>query len=115
MHIKSFRVENFRRLNDVRIDLDLETSTFVGANNSGKTSATHVFQLFLGKTRAEFQIYDFSADCWAQFNSFDPQTENPDADLPRITLDLWLDVDDENAHRVVDLLPGLDSMPLSLS
>jgi predicted ATP-dependent endonuclease of OLD family len=108
VHITSFRVENFRRLKDVRIDLDRETSTFVGANNSGKTSATHVFQLFLGKARAAFQIYDFTADCWAQFNSFDPRTGNPDRDLPRITLDLWLDVDDANAHRVVDLLPNLD-------
>jgi len=107
VHIKSFRVENFRRLKEVRIDLDPETSTFVGANNSGKTSATHVFQLFLGK-KAEFQLYDFSADCWAQFNSFDVQTGDPDRDLPRITLDLWLDVDDANAHRVVRLLPSLD-------
>ena len=108
MHIRSFRVENFRRLKDVRIDLDQGTSTFVGANNSGKTSATHVFQLFLGKMRADFQLYDFSADCWAQFNSFDAQTGNPDTDLPRIILDLWLDVDDANAHRVVGLLPSLD-------
>jgi predicted ATP-dependent endonuclease of OLD family len=108
VHIRSFRVENFRRLKDIRIDFDQDTTTFVGANNSGKTSATHVFQLFMGKMRAEFQIYDFSADCWEQFNSFDVDTGNPDTDLPRITLDLWLDVDYANAHRVVNLLPSLD-------
>lgn len=107
MHIKSFRVENFRRLKRVRVDLDEETTIFVGANNSGKTSATHVFQRFL-EPKAQFQIYDFTADCWDMFNSLDPATDNPENDLPKIYFDLWFDVDDDNVHRVIDLLPGLD-------
>ncbi|MEU4835692.1 AAA family ATPase [Streptosporangium sp. NPDC023615] len=106
MHIKSFRVENFRRLRSVRIDLDKEATVFVGANNSGKTSATHVFQRFLDP-KARFQIYDFSAYCWEVFDSFDPVNEDPQ-DLPEISFDLWLEVDDENIHRVMDLMPGLD-------
>jgi predicted ATP-dependent endonuclease of OLD family len=108
MHIKTFRVRNFRRLRDVRIDLDHETSVFVGANNSGKTSATHVFQVFLGKARGEFQIYDFSVSSWSTFDGLSPTEADPDAKLPRIGLDIWLDVDTRNAHRVVDLLPNLD-------
>ena len=69
MHINSFRVQNFRRLKNVRVDLEQERTIFVGANNSGKTSATHLFQLFLGQQpRAAFQIYDFTADCWDTFN-----------------------------------------------
>ena len=107
MHIKSFRIENFRRLKNVRVDLDQETTIFVGANNSGKTSATHVFQRFL-EPRARFQIYDFTADCWDAFNSFDPVTGDAEKDLPKIYFDLWFDVDDENVHRVIGLLPGLD-------
>lgn len=108
MHIKTFRVRNFRRLRDVRIDLDHETSVFVGANNSGKTSATHVFQVFLGKARGEFQIYDFSVSSWSTFDGLSPTEADPDAKLPRIGLDIWLDVDTPNAHRVIDLLPDLD-------
>ncbi|MEU9493293.1 ATP-dependent endonuclease [Streptomyces sp. NPDC048215] len=107
MHIKSFRVENFRRLKNVRVDLDKKTTIFVGANNSGKTSATHVFQRFLDP-KVRFQIYDFTADCWDVFNSFDPAEGNAETDLPKIYFDLWFEVDDENMHRVVDLLPGLD-------
>ncbi|MGD3112187.1 ATP-dependent nuclease [Streptomyces sp. YGL11-2] len=107
MHIKSFRVENFRRLKNVRVDLDKETTVFVGANNSGKTSATHVFQRFLDP-KIRFQIYDFTADCWEVFNRFDPVIDNPETDLPKIYFDLWFEVDDDNVHRVVDLLPGLD-------
>jgi predicted ATP-dependent endonuclease of OLD family len=107
MHIKSFRVENFRRLKNVRVDLDQEATIFVGANNSGKTSATHVFQRFL-HPRAHFQIHDFSADCWDALNGFDPDVDDPDKGLPRIYFDLWFDVDGDNIHRVINLLPGLD-------
>jgi predicted ATP-dependent endonuclease of OLD family len=108
MHIRCFRSENFRRLKDVRVDLESEASIFVGANNSGKTSATHVFQLFLGAAKGDFHIYDFTADCWPRFNNFDDATGDPDTDLPHITFDLWFEVDTENVHRVMDLLPNLD-------
>lgn len=106
MRIKSFRVQNFRRLKNVKVDLDEATTIFVGANNSGKTSATHVFQRFL-EAKTQFQIYDFCADCWRVFDNFAPE-EGTDLDLPTISLDLWFDVDDDNLHRVERLLPGLD-------
>jgi predicted ATP-dependent endonuclease of OLD family len=108
VRVKSFRIKNFRRLKDVRVDLDPETTIFVGANNSGKTSATHIFQLFLEPSKSHFQIYDFTADCWNEFDTFDVSEGNPDTDLPQIVFDLWFEVDDENVHRVVDLLPSLN-------
>lgn len=109
MHIKSFRAENFRRLKNVQVDLESDRTIFVGANNSGKTSATHLFQLFLGKSsRGAFQIYDFTADCWDKFNSLDFSSDASASKLPQITFDIWLDVDDDNLHRVIDLLPSLD-------
>lgn len=109
MQIACFRVENFRRLKNARVDLELERTIFVGANNSGKTSATHLFQMFLSQQpRAPFQIYDFTADCWEVFDSFDVDSGDPDAELPSITFDLWFDVDEDNLHRVLELLPSLD-------
>ncbi|WP_258805107.1 ATP-dependent nuclease [Pseudarthrobacter sp. NS4] len=109
MHIKSFRIGNFRRLKNVRVDLEPDRTIFVGANNSGKTSATHVLQKFLGQqSRTPFQIYDFSADCWESFDSFDPSLGDTKVELPQISLDLWFNVDDDNLHRVLDLLPSLD-------
>ena len=42
MNLKSITVRNFRRLKNTNIDLDSQTSIFVGSNNSGKTSATHM-------------------------------------------------------------------------
>jgi predicted ATP-dependent endonuclease of OLD family len=113
--LKSFVVKNFRRLKNVRVDLTSQATVFVGANNSGKTSATHIFQLVLGDG-GKFSIFDFSADCWAEFNRFDGNTidnitssgaDGP-AQLPVISIDLWFEVDEDNLHRVVDLLPDLD-------
>ena len=109
MHIKCFRVQNFRRLKSALVQLEADRTIFVGANNSGKTSATHLFQMFLGsQPRVPIQIYDFTADCWDQFTSFDAQTGDPEAELPSIIFDLWFDVDDDNLHRVLPLLPSLD-------
>ena len=107
MRLKSFHVENFRRLKNVRVELEEKTTIFVGANNSGKTSATHVFHRFLSKS-SRFQIYDFSADCWDRFNDIDLSSEEPVL-LPTIILDLWFNIeDDDDIHRVIGLLPGLD-------
>ena len=57
LYIEAFRVRNFRRLRQVGIDLDPETTVFVGANNSGKTSAAQVFRLFLGEGKVDQKVY----------------------------------------------------------
>jgi hypothetical protein len=89
VYIRTFRVRNFRRLREVGIDLDPETTIFVGANNSGKTSAAQVFRLFLGEGKGRFQLYDFTPDCWDEFDAFDTVSGDPDK-LPRIELDIWM-------------------------
>lgn len=107
MHLETLRIKNFRRLKDVRIDLAQDISIFVGANNSGKTSATHAIELFLTPhAREKFSVHDFSAGCWAAINAFGEQV--PDSKLPTISLDLWFNVGPADLHRVVDILPSLD-------
>ncbi|MGO6708309.1 ATP-dependent nuclease [Rhizobium leguminosarum] len=105
MHIESIRIRNFRRLQDVRIDLASDISIFVGANNSGKTSATHALQLFTAASRERFSIHDFSSECWDSIDGFGAGV--PDAVLPTISMDIWFNVEPANLHRVVDLLPSL--------
>ena len=115
MKLLSFSVENFRRLKKVNVNLEDETTIFVGANNSGKTSATHLFKLMLGGSKDKFSIYDFSASSWEKFRAvgeIDLTKEEGElvssSDLPKISLSLWLNVDANNLHNVIDLLPGLD-------
>lgn len=105
MHIEAMRLRNFRRLKDVRIDLASDISIFVGANNSGKTSASHALQLFTAASRDRFSIHDFSADCWEAIDAFGDGAEG--AALPAISLDIWFNVGASDLHRVVDLLPSL--------
>lgn len=116
MRLQSFHVRNFRRLKDVDVELSSETSIFVGSNNSGKTSAAHIFQLFLGSSRDRFSVHDFSADCWAIFDRIGAGTAAQEELLPRIVLDLWFDVSASDIHRVVPLLPNLawDGVPVGL-
>jgi hypothetical protein len=103
MHIYALRVKNFRRLKDARIDLENDISIFVGANNSGKTSAAQAIAMFLGDENESFTVHDFAAETWTAMNAFG--NEEPGAQLPTISLDLWLSVDQNDLYRVVDLLP----------
>lgn len=106
MHVHSLEFKNFRRLKDVRIDLANDLTLFVGANNSGKTSATHALDLFLSGSKDKFTVHDFSASCWGDFEKY--PAEIPDdtkIEFPSISLDIWISVDADNLYRVVELLP----------
>lgn len=103
MHLKKLAVRNFRRLEDVVIDLASDISIFVGANNSGKTSVGHALQLFTGHGR--FNIHDFSAALWPDIIAFGAGEEG--ATLPAMEVDIWLEIGAEDVHRVIDLLPSL--------
>lgn len=47
MRIQSINIQNFRKLLQCHIDFSKETTLFVGANNSGKTSAMDALGKFL--------------------------------------------------------------------
>lgn len=105
MKISGIAIRNFRRLEDVQIDIEERESIFVGPNNSGKTSATAIFRCFLGGR--DFKIYDFSVARMADFDAF---VDTGDAEhLPKISLDLWFSIDPESIAfgRVFTLLPKL--------
>lgn len=106
MHIETVWIRNFRRLKDARIDLAADISIFVGANNSGKTSAAHALQLFTSASKDRFTLHDFSSACWDAINAYGEGTEG--AALPTISIDIWFSVNPADLHRVVDLLPSLE-------
>src|SRR6476660_6415614 len=108
MQLDSCHIRNLRRLLDVHIDLAGKTTTFVGANNSGKTTAAQAFVLFLeSPPRGKFSIHDFNNGVWQAFNQA-AMAEPGAMPFPTISLDLWFGVDDESLHRVYELLPDLD-------
>ncbi len=111
MKINCVKIKNFRRLRSVLIDFEPDISIFVGANNSGKTSASYAIDMFINGQKDKFTIYDFTSSCWAEINKIgdDPQKSiDGGAQLPVISLDLWFDFTAKDLHRIMDLLPSLE-------
>lgn len=106
MHLNKISIRNFRRLADVKIDLDRDISIFVGANNSGKTSVGHALNFFVNATRDRVSFHDISACRWSDIDAFQAGDQN--ASLPVLSLDLWFAVEQADLHRVLDLLPRLE-------
>ena len=116
MHIQHVEIGNFRKLQAVRIDLAEETTVFVGANNSGKTSAMVALRHFL-VDHSDFSINDFTLSNWAKLDAAAQAWEKLvpgeeelvfdwDTVLPH--LDVWLNVPAEDLHFVQKLLPTID-------
>ena len=105
MKIKKVHLRNFRRLEDVEIGFESEETVFVGPNNSGKTSATTAFQLFL--IRQNFNIHDFSVSRIADIDAFGIRDDADVGRLPSIKMDLWFSIDPDIEYgRVGELLPN---------
>lgn len=106
MKLNSVAIRNFRRLENVQIDIEDQETLFVGPNNSGKTSATAIFRCFLGGR--EFRVHDFSVSRMPDFEAF--SASGDPSDLPEIQLDLWFAIDPASVAygRVFSLLPNLE-------
>lgn len=107
MHLHSCRIRNYRRLQDVHIELASDISIFVGSNNSGKTSATQALHAFTTGSKDKFSLYDFSSTCWKEFDRIGNLAEEDDTPpLPSVSLDLWFEVTSDDLYLVIPLLPS---------
>lgn len=120
MHIEFVEIANFRKLLSARVDLSTTTTLFVGANNSGKTSAMLAMRRFLSPRRCPFEVHDLTLSHWPNLIALGESwiaARNADevvdltiepwvSSLP--TLDLWLHVETGEMHHVRDLIPTLD-------
>jgi predicted ATP-dependent endonuclease of OLD family len=116
MRISFVEIQGFRKLERIRVDFNETTTLFVGANNSGKTSAMDALCSFLTDA-CDFTTNDFTLSNWSQVNAIgerwladDGKTSDPeprwDTLLP--TLDVWIAVEDGELHYVRGLIPTLD-------
>ena len=70
MRIEFVEVANFRKLLSTRVGLSSERTVFVGANNSGKTSAITALRYFLvNRERSSFCFNDFTLAHWPTINA----------------------------------------------
>lgn len=111
MKLQAYRLQNYRRLQDVVIELDDEISIYVGANNSGKTSAVQGLYSMLRGDARKFELFDFSAALWAEIDAIGrstPGSEEAASKLPSILLDLWFRVDEDDLATAMPLLPSTE-------
>lgn len=85
MKLKSVEIKNFRRLEHTTIDFDSRDTLFVGANNSGKTSASTAFRCFLKNQKITF--HDLALAQIEILKKYNP--EDPETILPEIRMDCW--------------------------
>lgn len=119
MHIENIEIGNFRKLRSVRIGISEETTVFVGANNSGKTSAMVALKYFLvERERLRFSLNDFTLSHWPTIDAMGASWEvamSADEGLPSPEwepmlpfVDVWLHAEKSEAHFVQKLIPTLD-------
>lgn len=118
MHIKFVEIQNFRKLKSIRIEFAEKTTLFVGANNSGKTSAMEVLIRFL--VNKNFSTNDFTLSNWVHINkigfNWEKQSTQTGSQIPALeewekvlpTMDVWLQVAENEIYHVSHLLPTLD-------
>lgn len=116
MRISTVEIQNFRKLKSCKIDFSEKETIFVGANNSGKTTAMDALMTFL-KTK-NFRTQDFTLSNWKELNKVSEKWTNKEVKeeeksikliedfLP--TLDLWLYVGNHELHYVSHIIPTLD-------
>lgn len=120
MKIAFVDIQNFRKLKCCRVELSENETVFVGANNSGKTSAMDALIIFLKNSRNKaLTTTDFTLSNWIEINKIAQnwvEEQNPeDLNLESgswhtcvPSLDIWLDVEDNEIHYVSHIIPTLD-------
>ena len=114
MNIAFVEIKNFRKLKSCRIDLSPKSTIFVGANNSGKTSAMFALVKFLRKR--QLVIEDFTLSNLAAITHLgDRYIDEATPVTPSVEdwkeicpfIDVWLDVREDELRYVANILPTL--------
>lgn len=119
MLISKIEIHNFRKLKKCSINLSKKETLFVGANNSGKTSAMHALMFFLGNESRKFKITDFPMEYWAELNgigeswlhnSLDEHIGNTLTDWQKLCPRLYItisDIKNLDLPKIKHLIPNL--------
>ena len=117
MNISFIDLHNFRKLEECRIEFSKDTTVFVGANNSGKTSAMDALGKFLAdKGNRPFIFNDILISRRTRINEIGCEWLKEDAKVPEDlsewsnispALDLWLNVENNEIQYVAHIIPTL--------
>lgn len=114
MEIAFVDIQNFRKLKQCRIEFGDSTTLFVGANNSGKTSAMDALGKFLSDRR--FVFNDITISNHTTIKAIGAEWEDESCVMPEDvskwesilpTLDVWLKIADNEIQYVAHIIPTL--------
>lgn len=114
MNISSIYIQNFRKLWRCRIGFNDKTTIFVGANNSGKTSAMDALGKFIAGRN--FVFNDITISNRIAINQIGEQWAVKDCEIPVDIsawetvipkMDIWLEVLPKEIHYVASIIPTL--------
>lgn len=69
MKLLKAKIINFRLLHNLTVTFDQNTTSIVGKNNTGKTSLSSIFRIFLSENNTKFPFEDFSLKSHNRFIS----------------------------------------------
>ncbi|SFP30483.1 ATP-dependent endonuclease [Salibacterium halotolerans] len=113
-------IHHFRKLKSCRVDFSVNETVFVGANNSGKTSAMNALMMFLQRShQKDFSTVDFTLSNWEKVNQIaNHWLKTKDSEDLNLSIkewqqqvpsiDVWLQVENAEVHYVSHLIPTLD-------
>lgn len=114
MKISFVEIQNYRKLQSCKIDFADATTVLVGSNNSGKTSAMFALKNFLKDRKICFN--DITISNFPKINEIGLKYLSRNNEpifkqewysvLP--SLDIWIDVKDDEFHYVSQIIPSLD-------
>ncbi|MBL1418060.1 MAG: AAA family ATPase [Moritella sp.] len=119
MKIKFIGVQNFRKLKKCRIPFGDKETLFVGANNSGKTSAIDALINFLDTEKQKrFSVTDFTLSNWSHLNKYAETWRNDNPENVKgselyewqvlcPSIDVWLNAEVNEVQKVAHLIPTL--------
>ena len=100
MRVTKIRVQNFRLLKDISVDLEDDLSIILGKNNCGKTSLLLILDRFLGNNvgKTPFTFDDFNTDFKEnlKLRIETPQRDNEEFILSGISLKLFIEYDEHD-------------------
>jgi hypothetical protein len=120
MKIAYLEIQNFRKLKSCRIDVSEKETIFVGANNSGKTSAMDCLISFFRDKK--FTTQDFTLSNWMEINQigndWEQYSKEDKADDDKLftsklqslspQVDIWMNVEGDEIYYVNNIIPTLD-------
>ncbi len=119
MRIEFVEIQNFRKLRSCRVEFAEKTTVFVGANNSGKTSAMDALILFFSEKK-QFTTIDFTLSNWNEITKIgdswvknDIKKTSPDLSIEAWqkylpSIDVWIKAENKEIYYVSHILPTLD-------